>query len=122
MSSAPGCEVRLNCLEQKTGDFLASVSHGYHLPLPEVFKPGDIRRAQRDCEILGKILQSHPGDVSALLENAVKNNITGANQIASKLGLSEEEFTRQGGGCLWLLIAAAIFVACIIGGGEAKNG
>jgi hypothetical protein len=118
MSFTPGCEVRLNCPEQKIGDFPTSITYSHHLALPEVFKSRDIQLAQRDCEILGRILQSRSEDMLALLESVGKNKITDANQIASKLGLSEEEFARQGGGWFFLLV---ILVICIIAAGAAHE-
>lgn len=111
MSGTPGCEVRVTSCEQKKGDFATSITYSRHLALPDKFELENVQRAQRDCEILGRILHSHPEDMSQLLELILKNDVAEAKQVASKLGLTEEDFTKQGGGFLWIVVIVVVLIA-----------
>jgi hypothetical protein len=63
----------------------------------------DIRRAQRDCEILAEKLKSNPKRAAVIFQCIVDNKLDQARKIPKELGIEEKEsrqywnFTAEGG-------------------------
>ena len=106
-----GCDVCVTGFEQGKGDFLVSTNLCRSLKLPEGLKAEDVQRVQRDCEILAGILRDNSEEASALLQNIIENKMERAKEISSKLGLTEEEFAKQGGGLMWLVVVVVLLYA-----------
>ncbi len=85
--------------------------HRRELKLPRSFNPEDIRRAQRDCEILSEILQDKAEDVRSLLDDLLEGKNADAKKRAKELGLSEDNFVDKDGGLLWLLVIVVLLYA-----------
>jgi hypothetical protein len=106
-----GCDVCLSGFEEARGDFTTSHSQCRGLRLPEHFTPEHIKRAQKDCEILGEKLRTHPAEVTAILDSILANKFDHARRMAHEIGISEESFVEQGGGLLWLVVVAVLLYA-----------
>jgi hypothetical protein len=79
--------------------------------IPKQFTPQDLRRAQRDCEILATKLRDNPEDMTALLDAVLQDRGQDAVRMIKELGLGEEEITAQGGGLFWLVVIAVLLYA-----------
>ncbi len=106
-----GCDVCLTGFEQNKGGFLTSTNICRQLKLPEDFKVEDIHRAQRDCEMLAEVLRDNPEEVSALLRAVVSNKVDLSKKKLSKMGLTEKDFAKEGGGSMWLVVIAVLLYA-----------
>jgi hypothetical protein len=107
-----GCDVCITAgLEQTRGDFETWVDHTWRLKLPKSFDVEDLRKAHRDCEILGEKLRSDPKEIAAVMNELRQNKIVDAKQRIKRLGLTERDFANQDGGLAWLLIVAVLLYA-----------
>ena len=106
-----GCDVCLTGLEQTKGGFSIFADQVRHLKLPQDFAIGDIQKAQRDCEILGKILQSNSKDVHVILSYLLQNDIESAKKVCRQIGITEGDFVNQGGGLMWLVVIVVLLYA-----------
>ncbi|MFN0138888.1 MAG: hypothetical protein ACKVQW_02220 [Pyrinomonadaceae bacterium] len=73
-----------------------------------------IKKALVDSEALTKMLQDHPNEMVAIVNDTFAGRSESAKSNAAKIGLSEEAFQNLGGGWVWCLMigicAGAIFV------------
>jgi hypothetical protein len=91
-----------------TAGFEVATDRILRIAVPQKFSLENIKRMQRDFEILAEILQKHPEEMTALLEASMQNNILEAHRLAQELGLTEEEFESKGGGIIWGLVAGIV--------------
>ena len=83
-----------------------SMDRVVNLELPEAFTTKDMARMQKDLEVMAGKLRDHPEDMRVLLHACVNNDLENARSIAAKHGISEKEFSKAGGGLLWLVVGA----------------
>ena len=78
------------------------------------------RQLIRDCELLKRAAEAHPQKLktilSAFAKDARRERIVEAAKIAAELDLSEEGFSKAGGGLLGLLVvgAAIALAGCLV--------
>lgn len=87
----------------------AGTSHG--ITLAGFDAAQGVAKAQRDFEVFAEILKAHPGEVGELVDLVVSGRMTRAHAIAERVGLTEANLQRKGGGLPWIIIAVAI--ACL---------
>jgi hypothetical protein len=63
--------------------------------------PKEIKKALADSEIITKMLREHPKEMAAILNDFLAGRTEAAREAAVRIGLTEEDFQRQGGGLLW---------------------
>jgi hypothetical protein len=97
-------------MEAQLGSFGTVNDASLKLRLPETFAPSDIKRIARDCEVLKQKLDNDPGAMRELLTLVVGGRFAEARSVAEKLKLTEEDFAADGGGLIWLAVAAAAAV------------
>src|SRR4051794_23620769 len=76
------------------------------LDLPQNFSAENLKTMQKDLEILSQAVANSPDDIVALQNAVLANNFHSARDVAHKLGLAEEALVAQGGGYVWLVVAA----------------
>ena len=101
--------VKLSGFAENKGGFTGFTDIARRLEIPTKFSPGDIKRAQRDCEILAEKLKNNPEEAAKLFQCIVDNKLDDARQLSRKLGIDEQEFLEKGGG-LWMLIILAVLL------------
>src|SRR5688572_5160963 len=77
----------------------------------------DAKKIIRDCEFVKQIATSHPRELKELLkalQSGTNAGVTKANEIAERIGFTEEEAIKAGGGLFFLVVVAA---AALIGAG-----
>lgn len=89
------------------------------LDMPAVPTVGrkEMRTALADAQILASLLEEQPDEIAALVNGALQGRIAEAKERATRVGLTEEEFQRRGGGKVyWLYIAAVagVIYACAL--------
>jgi hypothetical protein len=82
--------------------------HKRELELPQAFELEDIRRAQRDCEILSEKLQGNTDEIREFLNELLRGDTRDAKRRARELGLSVNDFVSRGGGIFWLIVLAGV--------------
>jgi hypothetical protein len=96
-----------------SGGFNISSASTHQIEMPEHFNVDDVRKMQRDCEILAQIAREHP-EAMAEMQNAVLNhNFHHAKKIAKKIGLDEDRFIALGGG-FWAAVVACIMIGVLL--------
>jgi hypothetical protein len=69
------------------------------------FGPQEMKKAQRDAEMIATLFRQHPKEIIAMTNHMLAGQSAAAREIASTIGLTEETFQKNGGGLWWLLIA-----------------
>jgi hypothetical protein len=66
----------------------------------------EMKKALADSKIIASLLQEHPKEMAAIANDVLAGRTDAAQQLAERIGLTEEAFQRKGGGLLsWLVIA-----------------
>jgi len=103
--------VKLGGFAETKGGFTAFADLARRLEIPAQFHLDDIKRAQRDCEILGEKLKNNPKEAAELFQYIVDNKLDAARQLSRKLGINEQEFLEKGGGLIWLVVIVVLLYA-----------
>lgn len=98
-------------MAEREVDMVQVAGHRRQLRLPRKFNPEDIRRAQKDSEILGEVLQGNPDEVRALANDLLQGNTRDAKRKAREIGLSEDDFVGKGGGIYALIFLVVLLYA-----------
>ena len=104
---------------KKIGGFSVSNDHIVRLEMPQTFKGEGIQRAINDLDILSKIFSEHPEESGELFDAVMQNRMADAMKIVDQIGLREENFIKDGGGCAWL-VAVAVGVAIVLYASDAE--
>jgi hypothetical protein len=65
-------------------------------------------QAQRDFTLLANILERYPGETTEVIDYILAGEMSRAQELASKIGLTEKDFQEKGGGLPFLLIVICI--------------
>ena len=103
--------VQLSGFAVSKGGFSVFTDLARHMDIPKKFHPGDIKRAQRDCEILAETLKNNPKEAAELFQCIVDNKLDEARQLSIKLGIDEQKFIENGGGLMWLVVIVVLLYA-----------
>lgn len=103
--------VKLSGFAESKGGFAVFRDLARQMEIPKEFHPGDIKRAQRDCEILGETLKNNPKEAAELFQCIVDNKLDDARRLSIKLGIHEQEFLEKGGGLMWLVVIVVLLYA-----------
>jgi hypothetical protein len=103
--------VHLEGLKQTKGGFEISTDCVRRLEIPAEVTQLDIQRAQRDCEILGAMLRNNSKEALELISAIQRGKLDDAKRVARKIGLTEPEFSEQGGGLMWLVVIGVLLYA-----------
>jgi hypothetical protein len=89
--------------------------------IPDKISDRDIQRMERDLELLSRIIKRYPEEIKDIFYETKQNNLARANRIAKRIGLTEGDFIRKGGGQTWVgvLIGIAIIGFLAYEGGAA---
>jgi hypothetical protein len=98
-------------MREREADMVRVAGHSRELRLPQSFKSEDIRRALKDSEILSEVLENNGEQVLALANDLLQGNTHNAKQRARELGLSEDAFTKKGGGIYALIFLVVLLYA-----------
>jgi hypothetical protein len=102
-------------VSHKLHDVDVSTDHLTRLQLPNRMSRQDVRRMQRDFEILAEALREHPTEMANLLEAHFRMDTKTSRRLAYDLGLSEEAFKARGGGILWAVVGALVLCDVVTG-------
>lgn len=103
--------VKLSGFTKSKGGFTTFTDLARRLEIPTQFHSDDIKRAQRDCEILAEKLKNNPKEAAKLFQCIVDNKLDDARQLSKKLGIDEQEFLEKGGGLMWLVVIVVVLYA-----------
>ncbi|RAL16571.1 uncharacterized protein BO97DRAFT_456253 [Aspergillus homomorphus CBS 101889] len=73
------------------------------------------KKLERDCELMKEALGNHPEEINQALKlmcsgQATTQAIESATAALAKVGLTEQDYRKQGGGLIGLLVVAAAIV------------
>lgn len=71
----------------------------------------DLERAARDAEILAGKLRDEPDRLREVLQAVKGGDKRSAVRGLKELGMSEEDFEREGGGLFWLVVIVVLLYA-----------
>jgi len=80
----------------------------FRAPWPEKLSRDDLHAAHMDFDLLAQKFREHPDQMLAIQDALVERDFYLATELAAKIGLTEDDFEKRGGGCLyytwfWLL-------------------
>lgn len=107
-ASAIQASVKLSGFAESKGGFPVFTDITRRLEIPTRFHVDDIKRVQKDCEILAEKLKSNPKEAAELFQCIVDNKHNEARTLSRKLGIEEQEFLEKDGGLMWLLVIAIL--------------
>lgn len=103
--------VKLSGFAGNKGGFSVLADLARQMDIPKQFHLDDIKRAQRDCEILAEKLKNNPKEAMELFQSIVDNKIDDARRLSGKIGIDEQKFIDQGGGLMWLVVVVVLLYA-----------
>jgi hypothetical protein len=105
------CVVQVGSFQAKKGDFSIATDYVRRLAVERPLNADDLKRVQRDCEILAIKLRDKPEEIATILQEIFANDLDRARQVAQRIGLTEQEFTKEGGGLMWLVVVVILLYA-----------
>lgn len=99
---------------QTQSKFDIAFGNSIRVEVPETFAAEHVALATRDCEILAEILKSNPRELGQIVSATTTGKLAEAKEIAEKIGLTEDNFIKQDGGMLAVVIVIAIGCALLL--------
>jgi len=96
-------------IASNAGSFNLSFDELVRITVPK-FTPRDLTKLRRDCEILLERLKSNPEKFQQFVKSANSGDLLAAQAIAKELKLTESDFEKEGGGCIWVLVIIIILL------------
>jgi len=75
--------------------------------------PKELKKALADSEIITRMLREYPKEMTDIINNLLAGRTDDAREAATRIGLTEQAFKRQGGGMLWWFmigVAAGVII------------
>jgi hypothetical protein len=94
----------LSEINSKTGDFDTPYSEIVDIISPKNLTDKDFKKLLRDCEIILSRVKENPQQIQKLINLGLSGETLPMVKIKKELKLTEEDFTKEGGGWIWLLI------------------
>jgi hypothetical protein len=94
----------------KIGTYDAAFDQLVRITAPKSFTKKELTKLSRDCELFLDRIRKSPEQIQALMSLGLAGNLQGTNDILNKLKLREEDFEKEGGGCIWLLVIIIIII------------
>lgn len=88
------------------GKFQVGAGTTVAIALPDDFGADHTNLAIKDCEIVAGILKQYPKEVAEMLAAVGAGRLAEAKKVAVRIGITEDNFTKQGGGMLALILLA----------------
>lgn len=110
-TSAIQATVKLSGFAESKGGFPVFTDIARRLEIPAQFHLDDIKRVQKDCEILAEKLKRNPEEAAELFQLIVDNKHNEARKLSRKLGIDEQEFLEKEGGLIWLVVVVILLYA-----------
>jgi hypothetical protein len=126
-STPPRVVAGITGIPQRMGTIHSPIDIVLNLEMPVRVGSGDMRKVQRDLELLTNLVRHHTREMCDLHNAVVEGRVADAVIIGRKLGLQEHRFIAAGGGAAWLPIVAGVMAALmffeavagpIVGAGE----
>jgi len=73
------------------------------------FGPAEVKKALADFEMITSLLRKSPKEMSEIVNHVMAGRTAAANEIALRIGLTEEAFQSKGGGMLWAIMIGFAF-------------
>jgi|HubBroStandDraft_6_1064221.scaffolds.fasta_scaffold270016_1 hypothetical protein len=99
---------------RSVGSFNLSIDQLVRIAVPESFGAPEVAKVRRDCEILLERIKGHPEGFQDLVKLANSGDLSAVHALAKKLKLTEPDFAKEGGGCIFLLVCLGILVLAYI--------
>jgi len=91
---------------QPQGKFEVASGKSVRVEIPETFAAEHITLATKDSEILGEMLKSYPREFGQIMNAVTAGKFAEAKEIGKNIGLTEDNFVRQGGGMMAIICLA----------------
>jgi hypothetical protein len=102
--------VGLTDILSSAGSFKTSVDNVVRIAAPKVFTAKDITKLRRDCELLLDRVQKNPAKIQMIMKLGLSGDTQGIADLAKDLKLREEDFEKEGGGWIWVIVILAILL------------
>ena len=89
-----------------------------HIAVPGTFTAKDLGKLRRDCELLRDRIEKNPRKMQALVQHGLAGDEQAVADLAEELKLREEDFEKEGGGWIWVIVALA---CCLLLRGDTKK-
>src|SRR5262249_32941057 len=63
--------------------------------------PEELKKALADSELITRMLREYPKEMADIINNFLAGRTDDAREAATRIGLTEQAFKRQGRGLLW---------------------
>ena len=104
----PRAMVGITNIPQSMGTWRSPVDTVVNFELPSVFTVDDMRKFEKDLEILGNLVHDHKKQMRDLHNAVLEGRLADAAAIGRKLGLQEHQFIAAGGGFGALCVGIAV--------------
>lgn len=111
-SSSASISIGVTGLTQAQSKFEVAPGRNVHIDLPAQFSADHVTLAAKDAEILQGILKDRPKEIEGIVSAVAAGNFKEAQEIAKKIGITEDYFLKQGGG-MWAVVVV-IAVGCAL--------
>jgi hypothetical protein len=105
--------IGLTGFASQQGDFRVYKERLTRIELPGNFTADHIELMKKDLAAIIKIAEQQPQDFLSLNNAVLQYDLQAANQLAGKIGLTEENL-RANGGDVWGVVAAIAIAAAIL--------
>lgn len=99
---------------QPQSKFEVASGKSVRVEIPETFTAEHIALAAKDAEIFAEILKRSPQEFSQIVSAVTAGKFAEAKEMANNIGLTEDNFVRQGGGMWAVVIGIAIGCALLL--------
>jgi hypothetical protein len=82
------------------------------LGISEQFTEAHINKIIKDSEIFRRQFKANSRKAVELLNQISSRKKDHGKKLLIEMGLTEEDFVKEGGGCIWLLIALILLYSC----------
>lgn len=118
--AGPRARVSLEGLQQSSGSAAVESNVAIHFPVNVAVNSSNLGVAQRDCEMLLEKMRTHPDEFAQLFDTVAASDLRRAVRIAQSIGITEDDFQREGGGFLPVLVGAAVVLAVVLWASDAS--
>jgi hypothetical protein len=113
-ANRPHAVVGITGIPQTIGTLRSPIDSVVNFELPSVFTAGDMRKVERDLEIVGNLVRHHTKQMCDLHNAVLEGRLADAVAVGRRLGLQEHRFVAAGGGLGWVGVVAAIMVGVLV--------
>lgn len=110
----PRAMVGITNIPQSMGTWRSPVDTVVNFELPSVFTVDDMRKFEKDLEILGNLVHDHKKQMRDLHNAVLEGRLADAAAIGRKLGLQEHQFIAAGGGFGALCVGIAVALIAVM--------